>query len=360
MATESSLQVDREAALIIYQLGEAVVRFRWSIVNCYVRAAESINLEFDPIPPIWPVVDVALGSILDCNILLADDPSTFNDFAVRNEQYVKEAKIIRARLDQTWFNRDHQAMLLRINSGSKLAEPEEDIDDYIHSELIASPFAPPSWQTFLNELDRISACFRKPYREFFELSRLLSAVVYPLRNDCFINNPMRVYDVAYPIEDLSPRIRQHVRSIGFVTSLLSGIQERLDPASPYDSAVDLHKAILQRLKDAETKNDVVQDAVPAAVVQQKTGAVLPVIAPLEKLMIEPLGPEENIKDLLDLKSNMDPHDTYIGQSLPILRLFRRIREINLMPDEPLVILGPSGSGKTHLARLIHSTSNRIK
>jgi DNA-binding NtrC family response regulator len=71
-------------------------------------------------------------------------------------------------------------------------------------------------------------------------------------------------------------------------------------------------------------------------------------------------PEEDFSDLLRLKERMDPEGEYVGQSLPILRLFRQMHNLNRLPDDPVMILGPTGAGKTRLARLMHKTSARCE
>jgi len=62
--------------------------------------------------------------------------------------------------------------------------------------------------------------------------------------------------------------------------------------------------------------------------------------------------------LLKLKKRIDPNDVYIGNSLPLLRVFEKIDEFNRSSDAPILILGPSGSGKTEIAQLIHQSSGR--
>ena len=44
---------------------------------------------------------------------------------------------------------------------------------------------------------------------------------------------------------------------------------------------------------------------------------------------------------------------YIGKSLPILRMFERIAQLNKTADAPILLIGPTGVGKTEVADLIH-------
>ena len=62
--------------------------------------------------------------------------------------------------------------------------------------------------------------------------------------------------------------------------------------------------------------------------------------------------------LLDLKKNMDPHETYVGESTLILKVFNQIEILNRSPNRPVLLLGPRGAGKSEIAELIHYSSPR--
>jgi len=64
--------------------------------------------------------------------------------------------------------------------------------------------------------------------------------------------------------------------------------------------------------------------------------------------------------LQEIKNHINPKNTYIGSSVPILRVFQKIEEFNQpeLCDKPVLILGPSGVGKTGVAELIHRDSPR--
>jgi len=62
----------------------------------------------------------------------------------------------------------------------------------------------------------------------------------------------------------------------------------------------------------------------------------------------------------NLGEDCGPSSTYLGESLSILKLFRRIVLLNRRSDKPILLLGEIGSGKSAVARLIHAWSPRRK
>jgi DNA-binding NtrC family response regulator len=67
---------------------------------------------------------------------------------------------------------------------------------------------------------------------------------------------------------------------------------------------------------------------------------------------------QRVRQLLLLKKRMDPEGRYIGESLPLLRVFEEIDTHYNSPDDPVLLLGPSGAGKTEIAEVIHRSSPR--
>ena len=64
--------------------------------------------------------------------------------------------------------------------------------------------------------------------------------------------------------------------------------------------------------------------------------------------------------LRKIKNTIDPNNKYTGESLPILRVFERIEQLNRAPQKPVLILGATGAGKSEIAELIHQHSRRNK
>jgi transcriptional regulator with AAA-type ATPase domain len=65
---------------------------------------------------------------------------------------------------------------------------------------------------------------------------------------------------------------------------------------------------------------------------------------------------DDLSELLIIKKRIDPDDTYVGQSVAILRCIKQIEILNISPTKSVLILGPTGVGKTVLASLIHSST----
>ena len=70
--------------------------------------------------------------------------------------------------------------------------------------------------------------------------------------------------------------------------------------------------------------------------------------------------QQEFQRLLANKRRMDSDGSYIGESLPILRVFEAIAILNRNSNAPMLVLGPSGAGKSEIAELIHRTSGRAK
>jgi DNA-binding NtrC family response regulator len=71
-------------------------------------------------------------------------------------------------------------------------------------------------------------------------------------------------------------------------------------------------------------------------------------------------PEEDLCKLRGIKKAIDPDNTFIGQSLPTLRVFARIEVYNRNSTKSVLICGVTGVGKTQVGLLIHSSSDRGK
>jgi hypothetical protein len=78
----------------------------------------------------------------------------------------------------------------------------------------------------------------------------------------------------------------------------------------------------------------------------------------QRLVGAPTAAAEEYRRLRGVKRDVDPEDLYVGESLPILRVFEKIVQLNRDPLQPVLILGPTGAGKSGIAELIHRHSKR--
>lgn len=362
--------VERATALTLYQFGEAVVRFRYVAEREYVGAGSLLDTGDDR-PPLFPdLVDTVLGLIVEHATLLTSGTSAETNVLVRAGAMTTSAQVMRDRLEAAWMDADHQARLRRY-------QDESDRNDGRYEALLRmhvlqgfggdgplsseSPLAPSAWSEYQAAADGLAESFSPLCRSLFDLSRLLSTVVYPRPSDyADARGCLRALDPVHVQGQVSPAVTRLMRVIRSESDLLAGLPERLTGTVPDEAAGRLHKKVLSGLRRGGPRTAIA----PGNPVNNEATTPLPSSPPAipaeATLSVTPLHPDEDVAALLKLKSEMDPKDTYIGQSLPVLRLFRQVELLNRLPDDPIVILGPSGSGKTRLARIIHDTSARSK
>ncbi len=333
---------ERRVALAAYRLGTAAVNFRLSVERAYI-CAEHVSGEGLAESSRIPVhVDAYLGSITEWITALHEGEPDVPDLPARTRAFEDAARGLRAVLEAGWLSEDHRARLR--HRQARLVEAESE-DGYCWDflALAGSSVQSTAWSPYSRAADCLGSVLPDYARALFDLGRDLTAVMFPLPSD---HDPVtrvpRAINNEYLQGEVSPQIAQRIKQVREQTGLLAETPDRLEVTDQLASARRLHEAILAGL------------TLPALPEQQQPCAVLPAtLAPST-----PLGADEDLATLLALKRKMDPKNTYIGLSLPVLRLFRQIEELNRLPNDPVVILGPSGCGKTRLARFIHDNSER--
>lgn len=395
-------------AHVVYQLADSLVRFRYYAELNYAHAPDPYEHGGDA-PPIPPIINECFRQVLAAATQLAIAQTVPEATAL-----VSAARSLHQQYREAWFNAVHRTQLTERRVASETTEVG-DSGEPEWSMVNNSPFAPSAWGELQAAADRLAERLPNSYCLLFELGRLLAEVSSPLPSSYSTAMEMiPVLDDDHLITDIGPRIAGLVREVRTRFHLLQSVKEWLDGENPYGAAVRLREDVLSDLATAskpgtsanpsvplespppagatcvtsttasasvpspgspqhQLQNDGVRSASAispqmsddAATENSLTSSIekpsVPAMPPVDTMLfVAPLGPDEDAHALSALKKKMDPDDEYIGQSLPVLRLFRQIQTFNRMPHDPIVILGPPGSGKTRLARLIHETSERSK
>lgn len=332
-------------ALMVYRLGEAVVRFR-QVVELYICDPTDGSDEDAEIPPEYPdAVDHCLGSLAEYTTLLAGDFPTACGFATHAKALRLAAEGGRVRLVRYWGGRDHQSLLSQQRAGLRKSDGT-GITYWNWWAVTHSAFGTPDWAEYQSAADGLAAVLPPPFGPLYNLARLLAAVTYPRPSDYRPeNHGLTVTDVVYLRGEVSPQITRLSEAVRNGLRCFASLPNRLEEESPYDAAIDLHHRILDRLAEGES------DVPKPAERELASPAATPASAAI-------LAHGESLEELIRIKGQIDPDSTYVGQSLPLLRMFKSIHDLNKQPDEPLVVLGPSGVGKTVLAKLVHMASGR--
>lgn len=152
-----------------------------------------------------------------------------------------------------------------------------------------------------------------------------------------------------------------VRAVRAGSRHLEGVDEHLKGRDAYASATALYKRIRRVLAGKPGRGSIEGGTQSGSSSEGPTACDGAAVVPAEPRPWSAgtkAEPDEDIAALMALKRRMDPESEYVGQSLPVLRLFREMDRLNRLPDDPVMILGPSGAGKTRLAQLLHKTSAR--
>lgn len=399
---------ERATARVVYRLADSLVRFRYYAELNYAQAPEPYAFGGDA-PPVPPIIGRCFGEIIAAATRLANTLTVPEAAAI-----IPAARSIHQQYREAWHNAVHRTQLAEREAD---AETTEFVNPSERDWLIVmnSPFAPHAWSELQTAAARLAGQLPNPHGLLFELGRLLAEVSFPCPSSYSTAiEGIPVFDDDHLITDIGPRIAGLVHEVRTRLHLLQTVEEWLDGENSYRAAVRLREDVLSDLATASEPATTANPSAPpesppqagATCVACTTASVpvpslgspqhqlqndgvcsatgvstqnsghtkieMPLTSSTEApsvpamprvdatLLVAPLGPDEDVRALSALKKEMDPDDEYIGQSLPVLRLFGQIQTLNRMPNDPIVILGPPGSGKTRLARRIHETSERRK
>jgi len=348
---------ERTTALMVFRLADAVTQFRRYVEVCYLEAQEELDSgAFGPIP-VPEVVDIFFRLIREHIDLLTDRMTAVPEYPERAKQLVDAADRMRGVMEDNWLGEGHQERLRQrsINNRNTEYQSESACDWRM---LDGSPFGPSAWAKYEAAVNCLAECFPFPDRPVFELARLLAAVNYHIPSDYDAKGGRcRAYDQNYLHATVSRRITDLMKTIRDGSRLLEGLPDRLGATDPRLAAVRLYEGIQSQLEAVGSDAESVESEEPSERVLESKASDEQLPRDIS-LHVVSLSPNEKFDHLLALKKRMDPQDDYIGTSLPILKLFQKIEDLNKFPNESVVIFGPSGSGKTHLAAIIHKNSQR--
>ncbi len=361
---------EQSTAFLVYQFAASLAKFRSCVESSYVDACDPAEGKGDSLVPA-PIFDRFRELQHHANCLewsLAIPGLT---------DLIDAARSIREIFESVWLKAEHRDWIAWRSGLSKSEATPEHLDSHI---IKNSPFAPPTWAQFEGYAEQVAFTLPELYQALFTLSRHLSGVCYPPlssydpRLSC---HPLfNVDDYLLPV--LNPLITRLMHEVRKKLHVLETVDEKLG-LDAYSDAVKLHDEILLTLdlnarKSAKkslkkrstdtvvTERELIPVIPPEGATTEQEGSETPQTPTngqtTPKDSSEEAADVAEIEKLEKLKERLDKKEQYIGKSLPVLRMFKQIEDVNRRSDEPLIILGPSGVGKTALAKIIHDASPR--
>ncbi len=378
---------ERATALVVYQLADSLVQFRYYIELNYLGADEPYAFGGEHPPP-PPIIQECVGQVLAAATRLAHTLSVPEAKAL-----ISATRSILQQFRETWLDEMHRKLIAEWRDVSETTE-FGNTRERKWSIVMNSPFAPPVWGELQAIADRLAQELPNSYCLVFNLSRLLAEICFPCPSSySTAMEDIPVFDDDHLITDIGPKIADLVHEIRTRFHLLQTVEEWLDGENPYGAAVRLREDVLSDLATAsrlgtaanasalpespppdgaapcvtsttpsahvpslgssqhQLQNDGVcsatgistQNSGHTEIEMSLTSSIeapsVPAMPRVDAtLFVAPLGPDEDVRTLSAMKKEMDPDDAYIGQSLPVLRLFHQIAALNRLPDDPIVIL----------------------
>ncbi len=213
-----------------------------------------------------------------------------------------------------------------------------------------------------NDLDLAVQSFRVLLpdgpRDWFCLAESLASFQSPFRSELDRNTAFYlVFTPSYQSSN-AESIRQILRTIHDCYPETRDLPSRLDGTDLRQAALDLHGVAWRALANPGSRRTPLSLSVESEP-RISTDPLTDMPNSVTTLTRQPVGPSRPLVEsgeyarLVGIKDQFDPQTSYIGSSIPILRVFEQLERLSNLPTRPpVVFLGPSGVGKTALARLL--------
>lgn len=338
-------------AALTFRLGSLAAEFRFRVEHVYAGAGGDFDPLVDdpegemPADKILPPVNDTLGRLVGAADRVAELLGGRPGLAAVACRLRRCSEELRDRLVRSWFGPDHR---VRIRNRWRLsAEAEGDVDPVVSIVTMVggSPVGPDAWAAYELAARLFECGLPGAYQPLYALGRLLGRVRWPEYVDhvTAANNDGWARSRRLLAPAIDTALGWAAQCVPRLTSL-SDRRRRVD-SDAYDHLWDEVDHELSHTPDLGL-------------------AARPVTAPSP-------GEYDRLRrirrGLLGLP-DAGPQDTgggdeagsqaYVGDSMPVLRMFEQIEVGRTAGERCLLLLGPMGTGKTSLAALIHAAFTR--
>ena len=350
-----------------------------------------------------PVLDDVVNRILDELELTVLE---LGESADARERLQEKAAEIRSDWDESFDSEWHHNTLLE--AGSEIQSRLSCVDtDQLREEVCERLLAP--WNSLLEEVNKeIKSNLNDKQREVYKLASIVDRGLRPPEIYTEMFPPDEVQERKSPFDSLGPlrelgvsldtaasnvrdrawhlptcsrkvtsrplqlqwyrEVQQRCQQLGIEVELsqASTVPNSAGPAENAEQTVeriasairaDLHRLSSESLTDADMASASPQATNTSPSRVEAIAASNPITRNCSTPDVLHMTTEE-IERLREIKKEIDPENTYIGESPAILKVFEDIQIFNKDTKDPVLILGPTGVGKTKIAELIHSSSDR--
>jgi len=214
------------------------------------------------------------------------------------------------------------------------------------------------WNDLNSAVQSFVALIPNGPRDWFCLTESLGPFLYPFRSEVDRDTARYLFFTpAYQIS-MAEGIRQSLGRIHVHYPDIRELPSRLDGLDLHQAAIGLYGAACIALRNPgstcslQSQSVEIEQPISTDFLSNRPNPV----TPLTGQAVDPPRPfidRDEYDRLVRIKEQIDPQTTYIGRSVPILRVFEQLDRLSTRLDRPpVVFLGPSGVGKTALARLL--------